>query len=118
MTVQESLKKLVDQGILQGVFIFDSSGNISWIYPSDWEPPIKEVFDAWDNSEITGFNVGDVRFSVIERDPERFVAMNTSGKGTIIVLKYKGDEFIYTMSGPGISAHELYNLLLGALKGL
>ncbi|MHA1590322.1 MAG: hypothetical protein ACTSVA_06945 [Candidatus Njordarchaeales archaeon] len=115
MPLENALQNLINQGILRGAMIYDSSGNVIWVSPPDWSPPLEPVFKAWDDESITGFNIGDIRFSVIERTPERFVAANIKGQGVIIILKYKEDKWIYVMSAPGVSAHDLYNLLLSAL---
>ena len=86
MSLEEHAKRMFDLGVIKGVCLVDSKGDIIWSYPSEWKPPVKELMRLWKSNE-PGITIEGIRFSVLERYDDRLVAMNVGGRGGWIVMK-------------------------------
>lgn len=103
MSFEEVAKSLVNSGLAEGVALVDASGNVVWKWPEDWNPPVSELLSGW-RSQEPGVLIGGVRFSVLERTDDKFVASSVSGGGVWIVMKHltRKGQLIVVKFKPGI----------------
>ena len=106
---QKGIQDLFSKGLVSGVAIIDANKQIVWKHPDTWAPPVNEIFNTWSSKDITGFEVGGIRFAVIDRVDERFIAMNMRGQGGFIVVKLpKNSGFLLAFVPPGQNILEIY----------
>ncbi len=86
MSFNELAQKAVGEGTIGVGFLIDRTGNQFWTV-GEWpgfNPQM--IVDAWQKGE-NAVQVGDLRFSVINKGEDRFVATNLAGQGHIILAK-------------------------------
>ena len=86
MSFLETSQRIIAEGTIHVAFLIDESGAPHWNH-GEW-PDLNpmDVVKAW-KTQSSAVWVGELKFSVIDRDEERLVGRSIRGDGTIILAK-------------------------------
>lgn len=108
MSFLEVAERIINEGTIGVGFLIDPQGTVHWQH-GQWPDLVPaNVINAW-QSNSTAIQIGDLRFSVIDRGDDKFVGRSIKGGGTLIVSKcLNWDGYLITWSDNAIQSTLAY----------